>query len=810
MQMNILGKLLALATVPVILSAAVYYVIKKTGAKKLSPMTQQLIIGVLFGIASAFGTVCGVDVGGATANARDAAPLCAGLLFGAPAGIISGLIGGIHRWIAAYHGAGMYSQLACSVSTVLSGIYAGLLRKYMFENRRVGWAVAALIAVVMEVIHMTILFLTHLTDAQQAFEIVKAVMIPMIVANSFSVGLSAALLELMAGILHRGIPKKETLAEKIQKWLLLTVFIAYIVSTLFVFGLQTSLDVFKARQLIETNLEDAGKDIRAEADYNMLLTTKALIGQYLSDGNDNTRLAEYAETYGFKEINIVDGHGFITHSTEPAFVGFDMSSGAQSSEFLRLNENKIGSYAQEFGAISFNASGTEQYRKYAAVVLPTGGFLQTGYDYEGYHNSLSEVLLDVAKNRRIGQNGYILIADVSGKVLSDYSQHNSGTLKETGIDLTGKTAGVTFDSVVYNSSSMCIYEEAEGFFFIGVLPYEEINSTREANLYINSCMEVMCFALLFTIIYFLIKLIVVNDIHSINGTLKKISGGQLDERVRVISTVEMEELSGHINETVEALNRYIDEADQRMKKDLELAKDIQHSALPSVFPPYPEIRDFAVFATMNTAREVGGDFYDFFLLGDGRLAFEIADVSGKGIPAAMFMMRAKTLIKGLAESGRDAGEVMTEVNDQLCQNNDAGMFVTCWFGILDYSNGHIVFVNAGHNPPLLCGKDGYRYLKTRAGLVLAGMEGIPYRMQELDLNPGDRLFLYTDGVTEATSADTELYGEERLLRYLNDHRDDPIESLPGGVKEDIDTFINGAEQFDDITMLVLEYTGKKE
>jgi len=801
-------QLMIVALIPIILSVVLYCVKKREGFRKLPYMARQTIIGVLFGIAAVCSTIFGVDVGGATANVRDAAPLCAGLLFGAPAGIIAGAIGGIHRWFATYFGAGEYSQIACSVSTFLAGLYAAVLRKYMFEDRRVSWNMGALIAVVMEVVHLIILFLTHLNDAQQAFTIVKIVTVPMIAANALAVGFSAGVLELLHSLVYKGKLMRATLAQRIQQWLLLAVFAAYLVTTMFVYVLQSSTAAYEAKSLLETNLEDLRKDIKVDADYDMLSKTKLLTMQYMTEGSDNSRLSEYAGQYGFQEINIVDTNGIITHSTNPEFVGFDMNSGEQSREFLILNRYVLGSYVQDFGSISFNEEDLSKRRKYAGVVLQTGGFLQTGYDYDGYQESLMDILEGLAQNRRIGQSGYILIADAKGRIISDYGDHQSKNLKEAGIEMSSLKEGTVFEAVVYETECCCMYTESEGFLIIGALPKAEIYDTRDTNVYVNSFMQVITFALLFAIIFFLVKVIVVDDIHSINEGLSRIIAGKLDERVDVSSAKELEDLSGYINETVVTLNRYIAEAAERIRKDLDLAKDIQHSALPNNFPPYPEISEFDIYATMNTAKEVGGDFYDFFMVGINKLAFVVADVSGKGIPAAMFMMRAKTLIKTQAETGKDAASVIFEANNSLCQNNDAGMFVTAWFGILDFSTGHVVFVNAGHNPPLIGRKgEGYSYLKSKAGLVLAGMEGVPYRTQEFDLNPGDRLFLYTDGVTEATSTDTELYGEERLQKYLNEHQTDDIHLIPGGVKQDMDIFIKGAEQFDDITMLVLEYKG---
>ena len=213
---------------------------------------------------------------------------------------------------------------------------------------------------------------------------------------------------------------------------------------------------------------------------------------------------------------------------------------------------------------------------------------------------------------------------------------------------------------------------------------------------------------------------------------------------------------------------------------------------------------------MIAAKEVGGDFYDFYELSDTTVAFLAADVSGKGIPAAMFMMTAKTIIKDLAESGMAVNDIFTKANEKLCENNESGMFVTAWMGILDLTTGNVQFANAGHNPPLLKREDGsFEYLKTRAGFVLAGMEGVCYRVGELTLSPGDRLFLYTDGVPEATNVENKLYGEDRLLTFMNQSASMEATKLLPALKANIDKFVGEAPQFDDITMLMFDYRPQK-
>ena len=249
---------------------------------------------------------------------------------------------------------------------------------------------------------------------------------------------------------------------------------------------------------------------------------------------------------------------------------------------------------------------------------------------------------------------------------------------------------------------------------------------------------------------------------------------------------------------------------ERIGAELTLASDIQAHMLPCIFPAFPEYDEFDIYATMTPAKEVGGDFYDFFMTDENHLAVVMADVSGKGVPAALFMVIAKTLIKNYAQMGKEPEEVFNTVNRLLCEGNDAGLFVTSWMGILDLESGVMKYANAGHNPPLVKGADGkFEYLRSKPGFVLAGMDTTRYSQSRITLNPGDRIFLYTDGVTEATDGDGKLYGEERLVSLLNRCQSDSAEEMLRDLKSDIDSFVGSAPQFDDITMLMLDFKKRK-
>ena len=252
-------------------------------------------------------------------------------------------------------------------------------------------------------------------------------------------------------------------------------------------------------------------------------------------------------------------------------------------------------------------------------------------------------------------------------VVSDRGAGEVLSLSDIGLqaDAMSVPEGVRFSAEVHGTPSYCMYVTGEGYRIVAVLPQSEAVFTRNMSVYILVFMEVLIFAALFLLIYVLIKRLIVDNIRKINRSLAKITGGNLNEVVDVRSNAEFASLSDDINSTVTTLKRYIAEASARIDRELEYAKVIQYAALPQVFPPYPDRTELDIYASMDAAKEVGGDFYDFFLLGEDRLAFLIADVSGKGIPAAMFMMTSKTLIKGLAEAGNTPEEILTIANAEL-------------------------------------------------------------------------------------------------------------------------------------------------
>ncbi len=697
-------KLFAISLISVAVSVGVYFLDKKTAFNKLPYTAKQAIIGVIFGIVAITGTELGVDVGGATANVRDAAPLCAGLIFGGPAGIIAGAIGGVERWFAVYWGAGAYAQIACSVSTVLAGLYAAALRKFLFEGKRPSATFGFVTGVIMEVVHLTILFITHIGDPEKAIDIVSICVIPMTVFNGLAVMLSVLTLNIISGSLKANKHQYRKISQQIQMWLLSIIVVGFVTSSAFVYAFQTGASKNDAKLTLQTQVQDVKNDIEEQ----------------------------------FKKV--------------------DTSDPASVAEF-------------------------------------------------------TEEITEITRNRHVGRSGFIVVIDKDGTILSDIASHNDEYLGKN-ISVLGLECfsdykeNMSFEAKVLQSLSFAMHTSTEGYTVIASISEAEVFNSRQSLLILTSFMEALIFGMLFFTIYNLIKQLVVKKINSVNKSLAKIIDGDLNVSVNVRSSDEFASLSKDINSTVTTLKHYIDEAAKRLDKELAFAKSVQHSVLPSVFPPFPNISDFDIYAEMHTAKEVGGDFYDFYMCGESKVAFCVADVSGKGIPAAMFMMTTKTMIKNLTETGLSPEEVFNLANEKLCEGNDANMFVTAWLGILDYKTGVVEFVNAGHNPPLLYRNGtGYETIKARSGFVLAGMEGMTYKKQTIQLSPGDRIFLYTDGVTEASDKDNILYGEERLFNKLQDTKDDNIKDIIVKVNEDIDKYKGEVAQFDDITMLLIQFNG---
>ncbi len=421
-------------------------------------------------------------------------------------------------------------------------------------------------------------------------------------------------------------------------------------------------------------------------------------------------------------------------------------------------------------------------------------------------------------------NGYTADNNGTVAVVRDYAVVTSNDPEIVGKSVVGSLVDSekSFDELAAEPNQFTAYESDNRSFVViefrkysgyTLLAYMRLPATyvnRTSTLLYNALFFLVMFTVVFLVARRLLRGVVVAPIHRTNDTLGLITKGDLQKRVDEHGVAEFSELSKGINTTVSALRGTIAEVEQRNAQDLATAKAIQESALPRDFPPFPEIDKFDIYASMKTAKEVGGDFYDFFLIDDGdagisKLGFVVADVSGKGIHAALFMITAKPQIRNYMESGLPLDEAVAAANHQLCIGNDAGMFVTAWVGVLDYGTGAMTFVNAGHNPPGLLHDGSWEWIKSVSGMPLGLFDGIPYDCFEQQLEHGDMLYAYTDGVTEAMNVDGELFGEGRLKTTLEAYTLFNPRSVGVGVRRAITDFTLDAEQSDDITMLILKF-----
>ncbi len=364
-----------------------------------------------------------------------------------------------------------------------------------------------------------------------------------------------------------------------------------------------------------------------------------------------------------------------------------------------------------------------------------------------------------------------------------------------------------FETKYFDNNVFCHSEQLDvAYYMVIAKPTSEVYFDRNADAFETAFYDILMLTVIYVTISLLVQAIVVNNLNMVNNSLHKITGGDLSETVSVCSSTEFTSLSDDINQTVEVLKGYIDAAEKRMAQELEFARQIQESALPQNF--HMPSKEVEIFATMDPAKEVGGDFYDFFFVDSNRVALVIADVSGKGIPASLFMMRSKAAIRSTVGPSFSPAEILEKVNNTLCEGNDTDMFVTVWIGIINLTTGTMSCANAGHEYPVIRHKGGeYELVKDSHSPALATMEGIRFREYELQFNPGDELFVYTDGIPESINHSVEQYGTDRLLKVLNKNRDVQYDRLLPRIRHDIADFCSGADQFDDITMLAFKFNG---
>lgn len=627
-----------------------------------------------------------------------------------------------------------------------------------------------------------------------------------------------------------------------QKWLLINIFVVFVLTFLLAFHFHTRQADKGAREMIMLKINDTIEDIEAyrqtieqinEMTQSDVKTTLNAFAELITLDptilTDQNRIDELTKTLDVEELVISDEKGILIAASPAELVGYDMSSNEQSNEFMPAIGNP------DFLLVQPPMRRGIDKRPFQYVGRgrkDSPGIIQYG-DSPEWFEKIEQVksLENLANGFRIGTLGQIFvirdntIASIDsprwvGKPLDEFGipAHNfdgkSGefqvNLEESRLIKSGSTAEKPSSKRI---RALCLYKKTGDFIVAGILPADEMYISRNMMIWDVLLIYGLLFAVIFAVVSWLVDRIVIRGITEVNASLAKITEGDLNEKVNVRNNREFISLSDGINSTVLALKNAIAETAARIDKEIEFARAIQTAALPTLSPyPFEDQKAFSLFATMDTAKGVGGDFYDFLMVDDDHLAVEIADVSGKGIPASLFMMKSKAVLRREICSGTPADVVLERANALLTENNTSAMFVTTFLGILELSTGRFRATNAGHNAPVLL-RRGQKpeYLDIKGGVILGAMDGIDYEKSELFLQPGDRIFLYTDGVTEALNKNGQLYGEERLLDALNSEEAAQLrpEPLLQYVHQQILQFTGGAPQSDDITMIALEYHGKQ-
>ncbi|MBQ6322935.1 MAG: methyl-accepting chemotaxis protein [Lachnospiraceae bacterium] len=397
--------------------------------------------------------------------------------------------------------------------------------------------------------------------------------------------------------------RRNTISRSFFLWLLIIVVIGFLISMMFNWTHQTKLSKNYALTLLSINIRDVREDVIDASDENLLKLARTIAGEIDKGApSDTAGLQRLMEIYDVSEINRIDDEGIITASTLEAFVNYDMKSGEQSLEFMGLLDGTETEYVQSYQPLAFDPSVS---RKYAAVTLKDGGFVQVGYDGERFQKDIDQYVINAAKNRHVGQTGCMIIANEDWQIISDRYGLKGQNLEETGIwiDRDSMPENEVFHTKVYGQPSSCMYIFTEGYYILSVLPDQEIILERNASERDMASMEILIFLILFAAVYLLVRMLVVNNLARVNASLSKITQGDLDEVVDVRSNVEFSDLSDDINATVGTLKQYIAAAAARIDEELAFAKKIQESALPCVFPPYPDRTEFSLYALTDAARD---------------------------------------------------------------------------------------------------------------------------------------------------------------------------------------------------------------
>ncbi len=806
------------ALLPVAICVGIYILELKTNIKKhVHPILREVIIGVIFGGIAILGTECGVTIGtatyGAVVNARDAAPLIAGLFLGGPAGIIAGLIGGIERWFAVYWLAnGSFTRIACSVATCCSGFFAAFVRHFVFDKKRPGFIISFVFAAIVEVFHLLLVYLSNMSDPVNDLRILRVASVPMILANSFAV-MFASMCVYVVNRIHQkqkiiDVHRLFHVSDRIQQLLAIATVAMLLISVGVTFNLQSQMCNINNTNELSSATNEMTSNLVEEIRSDLLSQDTGIVRRAFHDIDDGLSVSETKTKYNLEEIYCIDSSRHIYDSTETSMIGNIVSHITTPrldymSFFIGSEITSMDSYGKSDSKDRVDDSPVRyaSYKDGNKIII-------AGVSEQRCHSVVVNNISKVSLGRMISTSSVALFIDESTNTVLSCTDILVPTFNEEKLKTVKNYAENSLFSMNLKvnqdpEEQLCFYESEEGLISLHFISSQEAYQNRDIAIYSICYILIIGFGLLFIIIFLNIKYLIVEKMDHINKSLEKITNGDLEEKVSITSTIEFNELANGINQTVDTLKTYIAEASTRIDQELEYARNIQLSVLPTTFP---NNENYEIFALTKPAKEVGGDFYDYYSTASGKCVFIVADVSDKGIPASLFMMRAKTELQAVTENDNSLDDVFTTVNKVLCEGNGRNMFVTAWEGSVDLSTGDMELVNAGHNPPLIAHENGeFEFYRGEKNIVLACFDGANFKKENIKLLPGDTVFLYTDGVTDALNEAGESFKEDKLLEVLNSANSRNAQELVSFVKDKLKEFIGNADQFDDITMLAFNY-----